>query len=298
MKKILSLTLILSLLVSLLATTALVNAESEPLPIVYVTISDGNSLVVCYQATEVRDTDDDGVLSVNDVLYCVHEQRYTGGAEAGYGSVSSDYGLMLTKLWGIENGGSYGYYVNNTAAMSLGDEVKEGDHVYAYVYTDLTTWSDTYCWFDTISSNATVGDSLTLTLSCYTYDENFNAIVTPVKGATITINGESTEYKTDDNGKATIVIDKTGELTIGATSDTQILVPPFCKVTSSSVDTEASTVSDTEEATKADTTDVQSNVDGEQNGSGNGTVIIICVIAAVVVIGAVAFVIIKKKKNK
>lgn len=297
MKKFLSLTLILSLFVSLLGTTALVNAESEPLPTVYVTISDGNSLVVCYQAIEVRDMDDDGVLSVNDVLYCTHEQQYSGGAATGYGSISSDYGLMLTKLWGIENGGSYGYYVNNAAAMSLGDEVKDGDHVYAYVFTDLTTWSDTYCWFDTISSSVNIGDSLTLTLSCYTYDENFNAVVTPVKGATITVNGGSTEYKTDDNGKATIVIDKAGELTIGATSDTQILVPPFCKVTSSSGDTEANPVSVTDEA-KADATDVQSNVDDEKGGSGNGTVIIICVIAAVVVIGAVIFVIVKKNKNK
>lgn len=298
MKKILSLTLILSLLASLLGTTVLIHAEVEPLPTVYVTISDGNSLVVCYQTVEVSDMDEDGVLSVNDVLYCTHEQQYNGGAAAGYGSESSDYGLMLTKLWGIENGGSYGYYVNNVASMSLGDEVKSGDHVYAYVFTDLTTWSDTYCWFDTISSSATVGDSLALTLSCYTYDENFNAVVTPVKNATITINGESTEYKTDDNGKVTVVIDKAGVLTIGAKSDTQILVPPFCKVTSLSADTEASTVSQTDEATKADTTDVHSDVDGEETGSGNGTVIIICVIAAVAVIGAIVFFIVKKNKNK
>lgn len=48
------------------------------------------------------------------------------------------------KLWGTENGGSYGYYVNNVSTWSLTDPVDEGDYVNAFVYTDLTTWFDTY----------------------------------------------------------------------------------------------------------------------------------------------------------
>ena len=62
----------------------------------------------------VTDIDGDGALTINDALCAAHESYFKGGAAAGYASEMSDYGLMLTKLWGIENGGSYGYYVHET----------------------------------------------------------------------------------------------------------------------------------------------------------------------------------------
>ena len=50
----------------------------------------------------------------------------------------------------------------------------------------------------------------------------------PVKGATITVNGEKTAIKTDANGNATISIEKNGTYVISAVSSTQTLVPPVC----------------------------------------------------------------------
>ncbi len=299
MKKIFSLILVMSLLSALLGLTTFVQCESDPLPTVFVTISDGTGkLVLCEEAINVEDIDNDEMFSVNDALYCVHEHRYNGGAESGYGCISTDYGLTLTKLWGVENGGSYGYYVNDVASMSLADEIKNGDRIYAFAYSDLTSWSDTYCWFDTHSAIAKLGDTLTLTLSCYTYDENFNAVVTPVKDAVITINGEKTDYKTGNDGKANIVIDKAGEIIVGAVSDTQTLVPPVCKLNvadaseSTGIDTEGKTAEPVESDTAADTTD-------ENAGSGNKTaIIVICAIAAVVVIGTTVLFIAKRKGNK
>lgn len=194
---------------------------------VYVTISDG-SLAMANEEITVSDIDGDGALTINDALYCAHEAAYEGGAEAGYGSYEGDYGLALSKLWGIENGGSYGYYVNNTSAMSLGDTISSGDHINAFVYTDLTAWSDTYCYFDNFTVSADAGSEIALTLSAASFDENYAPVTIPVENAVITINGEKTDFITDAEGKAVITINDAGKAVISAVSDSMTLVPPVC----------------------------------------------------------------------
>ena len=117
---------------------------------VLVSIANG-TLVLAAEEITVTDVDNDGALTINDALYAAHEAKFDGGAAAGYGSASTEYGLSMTKLWGVENGGSYGYMVNNASAWSLADPVKTGDHVYAFVYTDTTGFSDSYSYFDKVS---------------------------------------------------------------------------------------------------------------------------------------------------
>jgi hypothetical protein len=85
-------------------------------------------------------------------------------------------------------------------AMSLGDAVKTGDYIDAFVYTDSETWTDVYSYFDVDTSKAAVGDSLTLTLTRAGYDENWLPVTLPVENAVITINGKETKFKTDKNG--------------------------------------------------------------------------------------------------
>lgn len=196
---------------------------------VYVTIADENGkLAVVQEKVTVTDNNSDGILSIDEALFAAHEAKFDGGAAAGYASDKTDYGFSLNKLWGAENGGSYGYYLNNSSAMSLSDEVKSGDYVNAYVYTDLTAWSDTYCFFD---KNTAEGGEVTLTLSAAGWDESYNPVTLPVEGAVITINGKKTEFVTDADGKATITINEAGSYVVSAVSDTQTLVPPSCKVT-------------------------------------------------------------------
>ncbi len=199
---------------------------------VYVTIADANgNLALSQTAVTVTDIDGDNALTINDALYVAHEENYTGGAAAGYASGTSDYGFSLNKLWGTTNGGSYGYYINNTSAWNLTDPLKNGDYLNAYVYTDLITWSDTYCYFDVNTATVSENGTLTLTLNMAGYDANYTPITLPVKGATIMINGTATTYKTDINGNVTIKPNKAGEYIISAVSDTQTLVPPVCIVT-------------------------------------------------------------------
>lgn len=228
MKKALSLTLSLLLSASALSATAFAADSAD----VYVTIADDKGeLAVAYEKVTVTDTDADGALTIADALACAHDKFYDGGAAAGFGSYMGDYGLAMNKLWGVDNGGSYGYCVNYTSAMSLADEVASGDYIGAYCYTDLTAWSDTYCYFEDITLNATTDGEYTVVLAGNGYDENWNPTVNYIEGAEIYIDGVATGIKTDAQGKAAVSFEKSGTFTISAKSDSQVLVPPVCIAT-------------------------------------------------------------------
>ncbi len=227
MKKFLSLVLTLAMLCTAAAFAETADLAAE----VFVTITDDTgAIVLAYVPVSVTDIDADNALTINDALYCAHVANHESGAEA-YGSAMGEWGLSLTELWGVENGGSYGYYVNNASAMGLADPVKAGDHVKAFVYTDLTAWSDTYCFFDANAVEAAAGAEVALTLSAAGYDANWASITVPVAGATLTVNGEKTEIVTDAEGKAVLSFTEAGVYVISADSDTQNLVDPVCIVT-------------------------------------------------------------------
>ena len=229
MKKLISIFVALIMLLGIFSISAF--AENTPVTAnVYVTIANAGTLVLTQEKITVTDKDNDGKLNIDEALYWAHEAKFEGGAAAGYGSDVGQYGLYVTKLWG-DASGSFGYYVNNVSAMGLGDEVKEGDYINAFTFTDLTTWSDKYTFFDKNTLTATAEEEITLTLSAAGYDASYNPITVPVKNATITLNGEATEYKTDENGKVTMKISKSGTYVISATSATETLVPPLLTVT-------------------------------------------------------------------
>ncbi len=212
---------------------------------VFVTVSDKDGkLALALEPITVTDTDNDGTITVDEALCAAHEAKYEGGATAGYASTSTEWGLSLTKLWGEENGGSYGYYVNHTSPGSLAGEVKDGDTINAFIYTDLTTWSDTYCYFDKNTVNCTVGEEISLVLTYAGYDESWNPVTLPVEGAIITIDGIPTEYQTDADGKVSIQLETAGTSVISAASETMTLVPPAMIVTAAEETQTAPTTAD------------------------------------------------------
>ena len=231
MKK--SISVFVSLLMLLNVFSVFAAAADNETVNAYVTISDASgNLVATQESVVVKDIDGDGALTVNDALYAAHEAKYEGGAAAGYESyIHKDYGLSLKKLWGVDNGGSYGYYVNNASAWSLADPVKEGDYVQAFIYTDTVKFSDKYCFFDKNTGTAQAGEEIALTLSYADYDADYNPITLPLKNAVITINGERTDFKTDENGNVALKLSNAGTYTISAVSDSQTLVPPVCTLT-------------------------------------------------------------------
>ena len=194
---------------------------------VYVTLANAGEIAGAYKEVETEDTDGDGVVSVADAIAC--GDKAITGSDDGFASAKTEYGTSITKLLGVENGGSYGCYINNTFLQSFDDAVKEGDHIYAYCYKDLTAWTDAYSYFDQTTAN-TSGE-LTLKLSYIAFDENYNPVETPVAGAIITIDGEKTDAVTGEDGTVTITVEGSGEHLVSAVSDTMTLVPPVCIVT-------------------------------------------------------------------
>lgn len=218
--------MVLVLMAMLLVVSACCAEETK----VFVSITNGaGELVMAYEEVAVEDVDQDGVLTICDALACAHAQKYEGGAE-GYLAENTEYGLSLARLWGEENGGSFGYYLNHASAWSLLDPVQMGDHVKAYVFTDLDTFGDTYSYFDADSAEAAVGQEVALMLSAAAFDASWNPITLPVAGAVLTVNGEKTEVMTDENGKAVLTFDVAGTYVVSAVSDTQVLVAPVCIV--------------------------------------------------------------------
>ena len=226
MKKALSVLLTLLLMLTVCAVSASADVGA-PAPVeVFVTVADAaGKTVVAAQQIAVADSDSDGALTINDVLFAAHEKFYDGGAAAGYGTSVTQYGLGVTKLWG-STAGSYGYYVNNQSAWSLADPVQNGDYVAAFVYTDLVGWSDHYSYFDQFSGACDAGTPITLTYSEAGYDADWNPVTLPVEGAVITVDGEATAFTTDAEGKVTFTLSQGGVHLVSATAAGKRLVAP------------------------------------------------------------------------
>lgn len=223
MKKFLCLLAALLLLPAALAETAA--------PTVYVSITDDTgALVLACAPVALTDADGDGTLTLCDALIAAHAAHHPQGAEA-FQMEATAFGLSMVRLWGIENGGSYGYCLNDASAMSLADPITGGDHVKAYCYTDLAAWSDTYSYFGAPFATIAAGEALPLTLCAAGYDAAWNPVTLPVEGAVITVDGAATSALTDAAGQASVTFAEPGVYVVSATSDAMTLVAPVCIVT-------------------------------------------------------------------
>ena len=226
MKKFLS-TLLAMLM--LLSCTAFAETDGN---IVFVSISDDTgALVLAYAPVVLTDTDGDGVLTICDALAAAHVTYHPDGA-AAFLAEDTEWGKSLYVLWGVDNGGSYGYMLNDASPLSLLDEVKAGDHVKAYAFTDLMAWSDTYSYFTAPVAAAAVNEKIALTLSANGYDESWNPVTYPVQGAFLVVDGEVyDDIVTDAEGQFVLTFAEAGVYTISAVSNDLTLVPPVCIVT-------------------------------------------------------------------
>ena len=195
-----------------------------------VTITNGQGeICLARESVEVTDVDGDGALTICDALYCAHEAYFNGGADAGFATEDQGYGPSLTMLWGEENGGSYGYCVNNVPAVNLADPIAEGDHIHAYAYQDLEAWSDQFSYFQ-----VTDGDERSLTLVALGYDADWNVVTSPLAGAAVTVDGEDSGLVTDENGAIEITdlnLTESGVHVISASCADAVIVPPVFTIT-------------------------------------------------------------------
>ena len=210
-------------------------ATANPVKI-FVTISNKGHVTMFQQNITVTDVNNNGFFDVDDALYAAHEAGYTGGAAAGYASEVTQYGLSIAKLWG-DTSYCYGYWLNNASCWSLEDVVEEGNHLVAFVYTDGTTWSDTYTKFEKFDYTATVGKTLTVKLDKAGYDANWNTVFSAHAGATIAVYDSTGKALTDgytvaDNqdGTYTVTIATVGNYYVVAADADPLTVPAVCAV--------------------------------------------------------------------
>lgn len=287
MKKCISLMAVLLLVL----TTAVmpVMAETQETGTVYVTISNAGELVLTREAVAISDADGDGALTIQDALILAHDAKFEGGAAEGFAAVVSDYGPMITKLWGVENGGSYGYYLNNAMAMSLTDPVADGDCLTAYVFADTVTFSDVYTFFDVHAAEGKVGEELIVTLYQVGFDANYAPVSSPLSGATVTVNGAEAAV-TDAEGKAVVKLESEGTLVLSAASSELTLVPPVCLVT----------------VTAAEAAPAEPEVPAEEpaapvaetKAEASNSTVIVAVVALLAVAAAVIVVVVLRNKKK
>jgi hypothetical protein len=95
------------------------------------------------------------------------------------------------------------------------------------------------------------------------FDENWNPVTLPVKGAVITVNGKKTDLVTDENGQVAVTYDKAGELIVSAVHDEMNLTPPI----------------------------LVANVEGDVS-----VIFIVLIVAVIAVLAVVVVVILKKKR--
>lgn len=222
---------IASLVLALIFLFAFATAEVAPEGVnVFVSITDDqNNLALAYEPVFVTDQDNDGLITIADALACAHASNHENGKDA-FSYAATEYGLSLTMLWGVDNGGSYGYMVNDLSSLSLSDLVNEGDHIKAYCFTDLVAWSDTYSFFTFPCAEAGIDAPITASLMSAGYDASWNPVTLTVADAIIYVNGEATEYKTDESGQFTISFAEAGRYVLTAKCDHTNLVAPVCVI--------------------------------------------------------------------
>lgn len=283
-----------ALAVALIAVFSLTAFASENQS-VYVTIcNQRNKIAIAGAEVEISDADGDGNITLNDALFLAHDKFYKGGAKEGYGSVKSQYGMSMTKLWGRDDTTAFGYYVNNQSALSLADPVQNGDKICAFVYADEMSYSDTYCFFDIDSESLEKGEEFEITLYSVGFDENWQTVVNPCAGANLAVDGVKTAIVTDNSGKAKISFEKGGKHILTAVSDNMFIVPAVCRVYLPEDETDESAVSSEPTPKEPEKPAEKTTVKNYKTGDTSN-------IALVTVVSAVSFIAcvrLRKRKNE
>ena len=191
-------------------------------------LSDAGTLKVGAEALTVTDADDDGVLTVFDAIWCLHEAYYPGGAAKGFATERMQEGPAISLFWGEDNGGFYSWTVNGSMGKTLLEPLTEGSELYAFSYSDLPLCGD---GFGSITGEIAGKDAGAAgyegVLTCTDADgETF-----PVAGAMILINGIARGgIVTDEQGRFFVPLEESGRYLLTAVSADVPMIPPVCRL--------------------------------------------------------------------
>ena len=195
-----------------------------------------NNTLMTKSPVQVSDADKDGKIELYEVLSAVH-QGYYDGEGAGYETASGTYGIYISQLWG-KTTSAVGYYMNDEyVSGGLSTEVKDGDHVYFYTYSDTESWSDKYTFFKDRSYRGQSG--VTVELLGWSYGADWSLVKAGMTGAVLSIydkNGillDEGSYSAEDNKDGTYTITGLADGTytlIASSSKDNIMVPAICSI--------------------------------------------------------------------
>lgn len=178
--KLISVILVLVLALGLVLAGCGKKQAEDPKNAVFVTLSnacelgtDKHGSYVAAVAVEIPEAGS----TIKEVIKSLHK-TYAKGGEGDFVTSTGQYGEQIDKLWGVENGGNYMYYLNNAMAMGLDDPVKVGDTIDLIIMKDTTTWSDAYIVLTAEAS----GTEVTAKAEAMGFDASFNTVMNPLKG--------------------------------------------------------------------------------------------------------------------
>ncbi|MCR4796032.1 MAG: hypothetical protein K5898_12870 [Ruminococcus sp.] len=113
---------------------------------IYLTlIDDNNNIILADESIYVKDLNNDGAIWGDEMLYCAHEQHYSGGAALGYNVIVGQDGKRdVEKLWGKKcNNAWSGYQASfNDLLFGIYSRLYEGDKITVFIYKDKNELSD------------------------------------------------------------------------------------------------------------------------------------------------------------
>lgn len=200
---------------------------------VLVSIADKGSAELVRAEVSATDQNRDGKVDIDEVLAATHEKYCPGG----YAMADGDYGAYITKLWNDESG-NFGYFVDDQMAMSLGDAVSDGQHVYAYVNANFYPNNDAYAFFASPAVSATAQKSVTVKLTAQNgYDENWSPVFAgfekaSLKAYTADLKAVSEGFSVLElgGGEYSVSFANAGEYIVIATAESNAIIPAAVEV--------------------------------------------------------------------
>ncbi|MBR6718353.1 MAG: hypothetical protein IKI77_08430 [Oscillospiraceae bacterium] len=173
---------------------------------VHVTIRT-ESVVLDHAEVTAGDENEDGQLTLEDVLIAAHDTYYDGGAEAGYVR-SCDRAPELSVIWGVR--GNYISFMQDRDGMEKTGAPENGDSINVLArYAD----PERYSFRHSSKNKVAAGESVRLKLMRKEPDSSREE---PVCNAAILIDGRQTGFRTNEQGWADVVFRDAGQHSVSA----------------------------------------------------------------------------------
>ena len=229
---------------------------------ILITVTQGGNVLNDTAALTVTDADGDGLLTVYDALYLLHEEQFAGGAAAGLQTLQEEDVLRAAIVWGMDTGNAFSCYVNDVSVDSLQAPLTAGDCVRAEL-PDPVEPTEVNAEEVTVGAVLQIPEqvppliaeaqpetqppttappqppatttteekiTISMTVSRGPRDANAQAQTNNANHANspnvnVTVNNQPTNLKTDQDGKITITVFENGQAVVGGQNQNVTLNP-------------------------------------------------------------------------